>query len=169
MNWLRSNNHISTICSTNFVLQDLGQPTREETFVFGLTYEEAWTHQSERHHVKKIRVLMVRESNLAKLKALDQTNMEFQSGRNYHIDRFNHLKILERHWTGEECRFAAERREAKAKGEPPPRREEGAYVGKLELCVPVGDAADGVARTASSKESGHSPWRSALASSTFSR
>ena len=151
-------------------MQDLGQPTREETFVFGLTYEEAWTHQtSERHHVKKIRGLMVRESNLAKLKALDQTNMEFQSGSNYHIDRFNHLKILERHWTGEECRFAAERREAKAKGEPPPRREEGAYVGKLELCVPVGDAADGVARTASSKESGHSPWRSALASSTFSR
>jgi hypothetical protein len=36
-------NHISSICSTNFILQDLGEPVQEEAFVFGLTFDEAWT------------------------------------------------------------------------------------------------------------------------------
>lgn len=58
-------NHISSICSTNFILQDMGQHVREESFVFGLTFEEApgmtdndkaqtKTKKSDQNHVKKV-------------------------------------------------------------------------------------------------------------------
>ena len=57
-------NAISGICSSNFILGALGQPTTEETFIFGLTYEENW---NKLDHVKKIRVLLIRDEMLEQL------------------------------------------------------------------------------------------------------
>jgi hypothetical protein len=111
-------NHISSICSTNFILQDFGEAVQEEAFVFGLTFEEAWNgsgggggdggggaeaeageadeggeggeeaaegkqkkqqrREVDKNHVKKIRVLMMREKMLSALLTKTEADIIFQ-------------------------------------------------------------------------------------------
>lgn len=129
-------NHISSICSTNFILQDLGQTVREEAFVYGLTFEAAWKKEekeNDRNHVKKIRVLMMREEMLAKLLTVSEDDIEFQSSSNFHKTRFKHLKLMAEKW--KDMQQAAR----KAKTTKIPHYD---YIGKVQLCVPVSSTDD---------------------------
>jgi hypothetical protein len=96
-------NAISSICSTNFILQDLGQACKQETFIFGFTFEDNWDHKTRDavDHVKKIRVLLMRESKLARLEKLTEKDVRFQSDTNHHKMRFLHLQKLQEAWAEE--------------------------------------------------------------------
>ena len=90
-------NHISA--ATNFILQDINGPdkAKEVSYVFGITFEkQERTEQSE--HVKKVRVLLIREEALNELENLDIDEVKLQSYSDHHKMRFDHLKLLAKYW-----------------------------------------------------------------------
>eukprot|EP01046_Picozoa_sp_COSAG06_P020910 COSAG06_NODE_1550_length_9129_cov_4.644408_6_plen_656_part_00 len=93
-------NHISAACSNGFILQDVHGPTavEEVPYVFGITFEkQKRTEQSE--HVKKVRVLLMRESSLVELNTMKNiTQVQLQSDSKHHAMRFHHLQKLATHW-----------------------------------------------------------------------
>jgi hypothetical protein len=92
-------NHISAACSNGFILQDVHGPkaVEEVPYVFGITFEkQERTEQSE--HVKKVRVLLIRESSLLELKTKTIEQVQLQSDSEHHEMRFRHLQKLATHW-----------------------------------------------------------------------
>jgi hypothetical protein len=67
-------------------------------YVFGITFEkQKRTEQSE--HVKKVRVLLMRESSLVELNTMKNiTQVQLQSDSKHHAMRFHHLQKLATHW-----------------------------------------------------------------------
>ena len=122
-------NAISSICDTNFVSSELGQPVVEKAFVFGLTFEELpATAKQQAAHVRKVRVLLMREDSLDEMSRLtlekNDGTVELQSKGSYHEDRFDHLHKMASRWRQEK------KRGKKMTGEPR------SYLGTVKLCVP---------------------------------
>ena len=122
-------NAISSICDTNFVSSELGQPVVEKAFVFGLTFEELpATAKQQAAHVRKVRVLLMREDSLDEMSRLtlekNGGTVELQSKGSYHEDRFDHLHKMASQWRHEK------KRGKKRTGEPR------SYLGTVKLCVP---------------------------------
>ena len=60
-------NHLSSINASNYIMEDMGeQDMVSETYVFGLTYEKTNDKTAKDDHVKKVRVLIIRASCLAR-------------------------------------------------------------------------------------------------------
>ena len=186
-------NHISSICSTNFILQDLGETVQEEAFVFGLTFEEAWLatatatgvdgadqssstagskaegaaaepaatsagdsgsgkakakdKEQDQKHVKKIRVLMMREKMLTQLLTMTEDDIEFQSKSDYHKMRLKHLKLMATKWR----QMGIAEKQAGAKV---PQYD---YIGKVRLCVPVSSQGGAAERLRPRSRSNYGP------------
>ena len=65
--------------------------------MFGITFEKQQrTEQSD--HVKKVRVLLIREDSLLELQNKTIRQVEFQSDTEHHKMRFEHLQLLKQHW-----------------------------------------------------------------------
>ena len=97
--------------------------------MFGLTFEElTGTAQQQAAHVRKVRVLLMREDSLDKISHLtlhkNGGEVELQSKSSHHEDRFNHLQEMARQWRQDK------KRGKKRTGEPR------SYLGTVRLCVP---------------------------------
>jgi hypothetical protein len=124
-------NAISSICDTNFVSSELGQPVVERAFVFGLTFEQLTEKQQQEAHVRKVRVLLMREDRLKEISELTLEkhggSVQLQSKRSFHEDRFTHLQKMARRWRQEKLK---NRRRVAPTGKPR------IYLGTVRLCVP---------------------------------
>jgi peptidoglycan/xylan/chitin deacetylase (PgdA/CDA1 family) len=92
-------NHISAACANNFILQDIHGPdkVKEVSYVFGVTFEKP-EPTADSEHVKKVRVLLIREDSLSQLLNLEIDDVKLQSYSDHHKMRFDHLKLLSEYW-----------------------------------------------------------------------
>ena len=107
-----------------------------------MTFEENWNQQLQgaADHVKKIRVLLMREEKLQQLAAMSEAQVRFQSESQHHKMRFQHLQLLAELQQEELSRRGSSRSSSSSSQRQSPHEEvpaEQAYVGRLRLCVPV--------------------------------
>ena len=104
-----------------------------------MTFEENWNQQVQgaADHVKKIRVLLMREEKLQQLAAMSEAQVRFQSESQHHKMRFQHLQLLAELQQEELSRRGSSRSSSSSSQHPEEVPAEQAYVGRLRLCVPV--------------------------------
>eukprot|EP01045_Picozoa_sp_COSAG04_P025112 COSAG04_NODE_3241_length_3013_cov_3.020933_2_plen_116_part_00 len=109
-----------------------------------MTFEENWNQQVQgaADHVKKIRVLLMREEKLQQLAAMSEAQVRFQSESQHHKMRFQHLQLLAELQQEELSRRGSSRSSSSSSQRQSPQHPEEvpaeqAYVGRLRLCVPV--------------------------------
>ena len=105
-----------------------------------MTFEENWNQQVQgaADHVKKIRVLLMREEKLQQLAAMSEAQVQFQSESQHHRMRFQHLQLLaELHEEELSRRSSSSSSSPQRQSQQEEVPAEQAYVGRLRLCVPV--------------------------------